>query len=276
MSDAAPQVEDGFVRIANELFDAILLAPLSKRELLVVMAVIRKTYGYGKKSDDMTMTQIAEITGLTRPHVSETVRDLASKNVFLIRDGEYGKVIGIQKNYKKWDFDNVPETGQSQNGTRPKSGNAPSRNGNKTVPKREMSRPETGHTIDNPNKQLQKTIPKDSCAAPTAPTWQAYSLSYQERYGVPPTRNAKVNGQLAQFCQRVPHDEAPEIAAFYVRHNAAFYVRTGHAVGAMLNDSEKLRTEWATQRAGITQITQSPVLQHNIAVAEEFIRRGNA
>ena len=31
---------------------------------------------------------------------------------------------------------------------------------------------------------------------------------------VEPTRNAKVNGQLARFCKRVPIEEAPAIAAF--------------------------------------------------------------
>jgi hypothetical protein len=91
----------------------------------------------------------------------------------------------------------------------------------------------------------------------TSITWQAYAEAYQARYGVPPIRNAKTNGQLANFCSRIPADEAPAVAAYYVEHNLAWYVRSGHSVDAMLRDAEKLRTEWATRR----QITGAQAAQ---------------
>jgi hypothetical protein len=59
-------------------------------------------------------------------------------------------------------------------------------------------------------------------------------------------RNAKVNAQIKQFCQALPHSEAPDVAAFYVTHNDTFYVRKGHDPGLMLTDASKLRTEWIT------------------------------
>ena len=40
---ASPQTENGYTRIANELFDAILAFPFSKRELLIVLG--RAPYG---------------------------------------------------------------------------------------------------------------------------------------------------------------------------------------------------------------------------------------
>lgn len=82
----------------------------------------------------------------------------------------------------------------------------------------------------------------------TVPIWQAFSSAYQSRYGVEPVRNAKVNGMLASFAGRVPHAEAPEIAAFYVMHNRQDYVRSKHDVSFLLRDAEGLRTEWATGR----------------------------
>lgn len=82
--------------------------------------------------------------------------------------------------------------------------------------------------------------------APSAATWSAYSTAYRSRYGADPVRNAMVNGQLAQFVNRVGHDEAPDIARFYVGLSTAWYVTKGHPVGLLLNDAEKLRTEWAT------------------------------
>lgn len=80
----------------------------------------------------------------------------------------------------------------------------------------------------------------------TGQVWDAYSTAYFDRYGAVPVRNAKVNGQLSKFIDRIGSLEAPSVAAFYVRHSGQFYVRGMHSVDAMLNDAEKLRTEWAT------------------------------
>lgn len=77
-------------------------------------------------------------------------------------------------------------------------------------------------------------------------TFDAYSAAYQSRYGEPPVKNATVNSQISNFVKRIGADEAPQVAAFYVAHNNAFYVSTMHSVGIMLKDAEKLRTEWAT------------------------------
>ena len=80
-------------------------------------------------------------------------------------------------------------------------------------------------------------------------TWEAYALAYQDRYNIEPVRNAKTNTQVVAFCKRIPQDEAPHIAAAYVRNNSVFYVQRGHLFGNLLADAEKLRTEWATGRS---------------------------
>lgn len=78
--------------------------------------------------------------------------------------------------------------------------------------------------------------------------WQAYSEAYAQRYAVDPVRNAKVSGMLAKFLERVPADEAPEIAAFYVRSNRGLYLSSKHCIDLLLRDAEGIRTEWATGR----------------------------
>lgn len=84
--------------------------------------------------------------------------------------------------------------------------------------------------------------------SPGALTWDAYAAAFEARYHTSPTRNAKVNSILARFVLRVPGDEAPAIAAFYVQHPDALYGRSLHCVDLMLRDAEKLRTEWKTGR----------------------------
>lgn len=81
---------------------------------------------------------------------------------------------------------------------------------------------------------------------PSGAVWDAYREAYRSRYGEDPVRNAQVNSQIKQFVSRVPAGEAPEIARFYLSHNESYYVKRMHPVGLMLQDAEKLRTEWIT------------------------------
>lgn len=131
---------------------------------------------------------------------------------------------------------------------------------------------ESNQTKSNPLQPAAPIAPKkksvsaDDTAlqAVCRETWAAYSASYRDRYSESPIINAKVRAQVKQFCQRVPALEAPHIAAFYVRHNNAFYVGKGHAVGPLLADAEKLRTEWATnQTITQTQAQQADKTQAN-------------
>ncbi len=95
---ASPQCENGHVRIADELYEAILKADFSKRELLVVLTVIRKTYGYRKTMDRIAASQISALTGVADTHCRETLRNLKNQGVILEDQGR----IGIQKDYDLW------------------------------------------------------------------------------------------------------------------------------------------------------------------------------
>lgn len=94
------------------------------------------------------------------------------------------------------------------------------------------------------------SVPKKPRSDPekNRPTWTAYSDAYRARYGEPPVRNQSVNIKIAEFVSRLGAEESPLVAAFYVTHNDSFYVKNMHAVGLMLKDAEKLRTEWKTNR----------------------------
>lgn len=97
-----PNVEDGFTRLANELFDAILAFPFSQRQLKIVFAIARKTYGYGKKEDDMSLSQIGEMVQMDTANVSRAIGELVKMGVLSKRQGQYGHVLGLQKDYSKW------------------------------------------------------------------------------------------------------------------------------------------------------------------------------
>lgn len=111
-----------------------------------------------------------------------------------------------------------------------------------------------------PEKRPRKAVKAPKAPTPTSATWDAYSAAYAQRYGTRPVRNAMINGQLANLVARLGAEEAPQVAAFFVQHASAFYANRGHAVGLLLADAEKLRTEWATGQE-IANPTQGPPLE---------------
>lgn len=103
-----PQLENGYLRIANELLEQFILYGLSSRQWAVVMSVIRMTYGYNKKSDALSGWQISKLTGIDRSHVSKTLSDLIKLNIInkhesgRISHGIFVNEISINKNYETW------------------------------------------------------------------------------------------------------------------------------------------------------------------------------
>jgi phage replication O-like protein O len=98
----SPQIENGHTRIANELLEAVTHFDFTKRQYKILLAVIRKTYGYSKKEDDIGISQLAKMTGLKHTHAALTVRELVEMGVLKRRDGNYAHVIGLVKDYAMW------------------------------------------------------------------------------------------------------------------------------------------------------------------------------
>ena len=81
-------------------------------------------------------------------------------------------------------------------------------------------------------------------------TWAAYSLAYEQRYGVKPVRNQVVNANVKTLVKRLGFEEAPLVAAWYVASvNEAFVVKNSHGVGVLVNQAESFRTQWARGQA---------------------------
>jgi phage replication O-like protein O len=95
---ANPQLEDGHTRIANELLDNIARVHLSSYQWQVLIFIIRKTYGYQKKLDHITNSQIVQGTGIYKTHVSRTISELVNRRILT----KNGGLIGLQKDYELW------------------------------------------------------------------------------------------------------------------------------------------------------------------------------
>lgn len=101
--------DDGFMRVANELTDSILLADLTARQLKIMLAVMRKTYGFNKPMDRITNTQISAMTGIHHTHVCSAKNQLIERG-FLISGGSK---VGINKYISMWDMKKVSQVSET-------------------------------------------------------------------------------------------------------------------------------------------------------------------
>jgi phage replication O-like protein O len=102
---ASPQVEDGYLKIANDIIDALMKLNLSKYEWRVLLAIIRKTYGYNKKRDWITLSQFSKATGIRdRRNIHRALKKLSSKQTIVVvqADDRNRVMYGFQKDYEKW------------------------------------------------------------------------------------------------------------------------------------------------------------------------------
>lgn len=110
-------LDDGFMQIANKIIDSLVNSDLTLYEFKVIFAVIRKTYGWKKKEDSISLSQLSIMTGISKANVSHTLKGLKNKNIIFIKDNPInklnGKIIGFQKYPDKWI--NVKKTGVSKN-----------------------------------------------------------------------------------------------------------------------------------------------------------------
>lgn len=107
---ANPQLEDGHVRIANEILEALLKANLTGAEWTVLMFIFRKTYGWQKKEDEISLSQFVKALPLSRRGICKALNHLRLVNIIaLVHKGSSvnsSNVYMINKNYETWQLVN--------------------------------------------------------------------------------------------------------------------------------------------------------------------------
>jgi phage replication O-like protein O len=99
---ATPQIKNGFTRIANEILEALAKVNLSAYETRTLLALLRKTYGFQKKEDRISVSQFQKITGLKRQHQSRALKELEERQIITrIGDGFINNYL-FQKDFSKW------------------------------------------------------------------------------------------------------------------------------------------------------------------------------
>ena len=91
-------LDDGYARLSNMLLEAYSGADLTKRQFKVLLAILRKTYGWNKPMDRITDSQLSEITKLPVKRCNEAKLELVRMNIIK----QQGGMFGPNKNISEW------------------------------------------------------------------------------------------------------------------------------------------------------------------------------
>lgn len=111
MSLESPQLEDGFTPVANTIMDPICRTRLSGTDWDFLHFLWRKTYGWSKPSDAISLSQFCEATGMSRSHVCRTIKRLLVLNVISrhVAKVGHGETATYEFNKQVWSWKSLPK-----------------------------------------------------------------------------------------------------------------------------------------------------------------------
>lgn len=88
MKNKTPQLEDGFIQIAtgkeqNDVFMALIKQRLNGTQYQIILLTIRKTWGYKKKDDWISLTQFENYLSKSRWSICKEIKKLVNNNILV-------------------------------------------------------------------------------------------------------------------------------------------------------------------------------------------------
>lgn len=102
---ANPQLEDGFMRVANGIVDNICKLSLNGTEQKVIWCVIRYTYGFNRRSHCLSASFISQWANCDISSVKRALRHLQKMNIIVCINADKRGVtaeLKFNKNYDQW------------------------------------------------------------------------------------------------------------------------------------------------------------------------------
>jgi len=92
------QIENGYTKIANELYEDLLLQIVTGSELKVILLVMRKTYGWGMTEAEISLSYISLKTNMCIRNASKVKKLLLSRNILI----KNGRKLKFNKYFNTW------------------------------------------------------------------------------------------------------------------------------------------------------------------------------
>ena len=75
-----------YTQVPNELIERMARCKMLCERTRILCAILRKTYGWGKKSDRICLSQFKEMTGMNSPNICRALKSLV-KTGLVLKDG---------------------------------------------------------------------------------------------------------------------------------------------------------------------------------------------
>lgn len=99
---ANPQLENGYVRIATEVFEALARIRIPGEARQVLDLLFRKTYGFKKKEDAISLSQFVAGTGLKKNSVCRAIKHLEDLNLVHKKENAIANIYRFNKDFDSW------------------------------------------------------------------------------------------------------------------------------------------------------------------------------
>ncbi|SFM28727.1 phage replication protein O [Gracilibacillus orientalis] len=141
---ASPQVEKGYIRIANDLWNEILRRDFSKRQMNLILFIWRLSYGTGQKDCIVNRFNQFEIAGVYKNDIKKELKFLRECSV--LEWDEESMTFSINKDYHLWQV-------------------SPNKNWDgdkfKDLIHLNLNRKKVGETLTSDNEKVSKTLTKN-------------------------------------------------------------------------------------------------------------------
>ena len=138
--------DDGFTRVANSIYDHLCKADLTGAQFQVIHAIIRITYGYNQKTNRITNTYLAELTGISEKGIRLCLAELQNRQMITLVKSGLMKEVGINKVLSDWVLTTGKSEKQSAKGKQSRNCSSNLRRNNGSI-KTEQRLPQDGTTV---------------------------------------------------------------------------------------------------------------------------------
>jgi len=92
-----------YTAVPNQLLGALAACRIPGEQMQCLAVIIRKTYGWHKRSDWIALNQFAEMTGINKPHVKRALNALVDRNIIVAEKGnKKHPSYRINKKFNQW------------------------------------------------------------------------------------------------------------------------------------------------------------------------------
>lgn len=199
------QIDKGsFVRIHYEILELLAKTPLTGGEFRCLMFLFRKTYGFNKKEDKISLSQWSEGTGMKRQNVWNLLQNLLGRNIIYCTSSGPKRAMtwGFNKYYEQWNTESVmPQHDSSEPSVMPD-------NDTSVMPQHDSPKtsvmPQHDKSVIPPHERTKDN--KDSSKQPAAARVTSDFVSaYESIWGLTVSSDY-ISDEIAQWEKRVTLD----------------------------------------------------------------------